>query len=350
MFHTNYVEARRAFCETAENSHFELEAYELSNIRGVDGENLTIDVAAKGEGNQLIMTSGIHGVEGYAGSGCQIDCMKHADFDGVRVVLIHAVNPFGFSFKSRANENGVDLNRNCGGSFPRDYNREYDNIHASLWDHIAGDALSSLDEIKRSLRFLEVKYGEAEFSSIISGGQFRRPDGLFYGGDRPQESLSIINEILTSHCTRDASRMLTIDFHTGLGPSGHGELIFSGAMRQPAFGLAKRWLSGVTCPEEGGSVSAIIKGSFDNIFIRSEFGNQVSHVALEYGTVPIQDVLAALCWDAWLRRRISIDVETAVRIRSAVFAAFYGMTDEWRTAVITRAHEVVREAVRSLRD
>lgn len=66
----------------------------------------------------LFHSSGVHGVEGYAGSAVQ---NKILDFfletpnmikDDVAIVIIHVVNPYGMSWWRRWNENNVDLNRN----------------------------------------------------------------------------------------------------------------------------------------------------------------------------------------------------------------------------------------------
>ena len=60
--------------------------------------------------------SGTHGVEGYCGSGIQIGFLKEGLFaelpDDMSVVLLHAMNPYGFSNDRRVNEDNVDLNRN----------------------------------------------------------------------------------------------------------------------------------------------------------------------------------------------------------------------------------------------
>ncbi len=348
MFHTNYRDARRAFRDAARDNNFEFASYKLPNLCGIDGENLSIDVAVKGEGNQLILTSGVHGIEGYAGSGCQISCMKHIDFNDIRVILIHAINPHGFSYKSRTNENAVDLNRNCGGSFPRYYNHDYDHIHEKLRAHIYNDSPPSQSALKKTLQLLEATMGEAEFAKAITGGQFRHPDGLFYGGNRLQKSLEIVNDILMTHCRNKASRTLTIDFHTGLGPSGHGELVFTGTAPQPALGLVRQWLTDVTCPAEGGSVTKSVKGSAEKIFIRDDLGHQVSYAALEFGTLPMKDVLLALCGDVWLKRQTKVDADIANHIRTSVFTAFCGTTDEWQTSVLIKTHKVIKQAVQAL--
>src|SRR5690606_23379879 len=64
----------------------------------------------------LLLVSGTHGVEGYCGSGCQLALLDLGVFDrlpeGTAVVLVHAINPYGFAWRQRLTEGHVDLNRN----------------------------------------------------------------------------------------------------------------------------------------------------------------------------------------------------------------------------------------------
>ena len=82
-------------------------------------EPLTIDVAIAGAtkpSTAIVLSSGVHGVEGLFGSALQLAFLERlASWQppaGAAVVLIHAVNPFGFAWLRRFNENNVDLNRN----------------------------------------------------------------------------------------------------------------------------------------------------------------------------------------------------------------------------------------------
>ena len=84
------------------------------------GEALAIDSAYVGKpraARLLVLSSGIHGVEGYFGSAVQLawlDALAHrAPTVETGVLLIHAINPYGFAWRRRWNENNVDLNRNC---------------------------------------------------------------------------------------------------------------------------------------------------------------------------------------------------------------------------------------------
>ncbi len=116
VFSENYASARQRFLAAAERAV-------VTNINcslsGPQGEPLCIDVARLGDSDArkaLFVLSGTHGVEGYVGSAAQVNWLSShteatLDLD-VCVFLIHAVNPFGFAWDRRTNEDNVDLNRN----------------------------------------------------------------------------------------------------------------------------------------------------------------------------------------------------------------------------------------------
>ena len=86
---------------------------------GPNQENLCIDIATIGSidsDNLLLYSSGIHGVEGFAGSAIQLsvlDQLKNANpITDYCIVLIHIINPYGMAWHRRVNENNVDMNRN----------------------------------------------------------------------------------------------------------------------------------------------------------------------------------------------------------------------------------------------
>src|SRR6516225_9551772 len=60
--------------------------------------------------------SGTHGVEGFCGSGCQTGYLNDRLYEALSsksaVILVHALNPFGFAWLRRVNEDNIDVNRN----------------------------------------------------------------------------------------------------------------------------------------------------------------------------------------------------------------------------------------------
>ena len=93
----------------------------LEGVDGLEGETLATDVVRIGPADAkrlLVLTSATHGVEGFCGSGAQIALMRDEALPalmeklGVAMLLVHAINPYGFSYLSRTTEGNVDLNRN----------------------------------------------------------------------------------------------------------------------------------------------------------------------------------------------------------------------------------------------
>ena len=87
-----------------------------------DSASLTLDVAVlpgnTKELGTIVHSSGVHGIEGYAGSAVQLALLelftaKAIDpKDRPTIVMLHGVNPVGMKEWRRCNENNVDLNRN----------------------------------------------------------------------------------------------------------------------------------------------------------------------------------------------------------------------------------------------
>jgi Protein of unknown function (DUF2817) len=117
-YSTNYAEARAQFIEAARANNATVESYRLSQA-GPTGEELATDTAWVGTTTAkkvLVTTSATHGVEGYFGSATQVEWLRRAKDQtlpqDVAALHIHAINPYGFAWMRRANEDNVDINRN----------------------------------------------------------------------------------------------------------------------------------------------------------------------------------------------------------------------------------------------
>lgn len=64
----------------------------------------------------LALQSATHGVEGFAGSACILDLLRTGAArelpPDTALLLVHAINPWGFAWIRRTTAEGVDLNRN----------------------------------------------------------------------------------------------------------------------------------------------------------------------------------------------------------------------------------------------
>jgi len=349
MFPADYVDGRRRFTALATDAGYTLTTYAHPAHLGPAGEELACDVARIGPSAPraiLLVSSGTHGVEGFCGSGCQAALLNEGILrslpSDVAVVLVHAVNPYGFAHLRRTNEDNVDLNRNFVDHDQEFPNPAYDEIHGWLvpedWD---GPARAHADT--EIARYIENR-GIRVFQQAFSGGQYTHADGLFYAGPRTVWSNQTWRRVLQDHCSQ-AGHVVAIDLHTGLGPSGVGEALCLGSeadyQRSKAlFGDGVTWTGG------GNSVSARIGGTLVHGTIEELGAGRLTMIGLEYGTHPIPVTLEALRAETWLSARGNVDTPQGKRIKQALRDAFYVDTPEWKSAVVERLFSVV-ERVRT---
>lgn len=354
FFPGTYAEARRRFIELAGLRAVALESCENAAHRGAAGERLFLDVAWLGERGAetvLVFGAGTHGVEGHCGSGCMLGGLATGLFDappaGVAVMLVHAFNPWGYSHGRRFNEDNVDLNRNFV-DFDRDLpaNPDYDALHEHLvpagW---SGEPRRRADAA--IAEFIEAR-GAAAFQAALTAGQYRHPDGLFYGGAAPTWSNRTWRDIVRRELA-GRSRVLFIDIHTGLGPYGYGEPIFIDSSEPGGYRRVRGWLGDdVTDMHGGSSVSASVQGPISTPLHRQAPETAFWALSLEYGTRPIEQAVEALRAEHWLHLHPETSPERARAIRARFLDAFYVDEDEWKTRVWTRFEEIYRRAVEAL--
>src|SRR5690348_14021894 len=229
-FSESYAEARAKFCRAAAEAGGAIRSWLNPNARGPNGERLYLDTARFGSAdaaNMLVMISSTHGVEGHCGSGAEIAWLRTGGParlpKDTGALLVHAINPYGFAWTRRVNEDNVDLNRNFV-----DHDKAYPANEG--YAAVAGAILprewteASRAESQRVFDAYAQKHGAFALQGAISGGQHSHPDGVFYGGQKQTWSNRTIRAIARQELGR-ARRVGVIDYHTGLGPFGHGELI-----------------------------------------------------------------------------------------------------------------------------
>jgi hypothetical protein len=353
-FPATYPEAREKFASAARGRGLSVTSHEHPVARGAQGETLAVDVVSLGPGNAarvLFFTSGTHGVEGFCGSGCQVGFLHDdAIFDEfakaqIRVVFLHALNPYGFSHLRRTNEDNVDLNRNFRDfSSPPPPNRAYAEVH----DFIVPATWPPSAEDDARLRSYVAAHGERALQAAVSGGQCEFPDGLFYGGVRPAWSNGVLRRVLRE-TAGPAEALAWIDFHTGLGPRGHGETIYSGHAIDADVARAKAfWGASVTSFHDGTSSSAPLTGVNYNAVYDELPQVRYAGIALEYGTQSFFEVMQALRSDQWLANHPDAPAAQRTTLKRAIRDAFYQDADDWKLTIYAQALERTRQALAGL--
>ena len=356
-FSASYAEARRKFLEAAGAAGLAVES-KPHPLPGIEGEPLFMDVARDGHPSAarlLVLSSGCHGVEGYCGSGVQVDALRDASLReraakaGVAILYIHALNPYGFSHFRRTTHENVDLNRNFHDfSAPLPQNVEYRELHPLLVPQEWPPSAQNLQALQAYI----AQHGEKAYQSAISRGQHEFPDGPFYGGQAPTWSNLAVREVLRTHGRR-AGRLAWIDIHTGLGPSGVGERIYAGRDDAAAIARARDWWGGegrtpITSFYDGSSTSAFLTGLMFTSAYEECPQAEYTGMALEYGTVPVMETFHALRGEQWLNRHPDAPADVAAQIRRTNFEAFYTDTDAWRERILAQGREAMGQAVEGL--
>jgi predicted deacylase len=352
-FARSYADARAKFRAAAGARGLTVESEVLPALQGVDGEVLAMDVAELGAADAesvFVLTSATHGIEGYCGSGAQVallhdDAFLRAARDaGIAVLFIHAVNPHGFSYGRRVNEDNVDLNRNFRDfAAPLPDNPAYAEIHPILLPATWPPPKESDEAIGTYI----AKRGQRAFQAALTGGQYGYPDGLFYGGTSPAWSNRTLRSVLRRHSAR-RRRVAWIDFHTALGPRGHGEKIYAGRNAPADLARARAfWGDDVTSFYDGSSTSANVTGFVTSAGYEECPDAEFTAMALEYGTVPLPQVFQALRADHWLHNHPEAQ-SMRPAIRKAMRDAFYVDEDDWKDAVYGQAQRAALATVERL--
>ncbi|GMG89816.1 M14 family metallopeptidase [Cupriavidus metallidurans] len=350
-FARSYAEARQKFLAAARACGATLTEFPHPTETGNQGEALAMDVAWVGAADAsrvLLVTSGTHGAEGFCGSGTQVamlaDTGLHSDCHraGCALMFIHAVNPYGFSHLRRVNEDNVDLNRNFADfERPLPANPAYAEIAPML---LPSQWPPSCDEHTALMKRVTER-GMGWFQAAISAGQYQDPDGMFFGGQQATWSNYTLRRIL-ARFGAGRTTLRWVDVHTGLGPWGYGEPIYMGPDEARQLNKTRAiWGGSVTSIYDGSSTSANLTGLAWAAVPQTLPTIDYAGIALEFGTLPLPDVLDALRGDHWLHVHPEADENQRALIKQAVWRAFYGDSDEWRDGVVAQVTDAVRKGI-----
>jgi hypothetical protein len=352
-FPADYRSGRAAFIEACEDADLGVTARVHPTAKGPDGKPLFIDVAtigAREAKTALLLISGTHGVEGYFGSGVETGLLREGLArrapKGAKIVVLHALNPFGFAWNRRVNEDNADINRNFVDHAHPPTNAAYE----LLADAIAPASIGpdAMRKANARLREYARAHGDFALQEAISRGQYRYTDGLYFGGAYTAWSAAMLEDVFVEELAH-VKRLIAIDFHTGLGNSGAAEMITEDLPGSKAYARAKAmWGDRVQSSEAGESLSAPLTGTIDAAVARWMKGREHTFAALEVGTAPLRDAFDALRKDNWLHARATPDHRGAKAIKRQIRAAFYPDTVEWKRAVGAHAEETVEAACAAL--
>lgn len=318
------------------------------------GEPLSTDVAWIGPPHAarlIYAQSGTHGAEGFCGSGIQIAWLAgglHRELPpDTAVLLAHAINPSGFTWLRRVTEDNVDLNRNfVDHAAPYPVNAGYEALKDAICPRAWTPAARA--EADQAFAAYGAKHGPMALQAAISSGQYSHAEGVFYGGQAATWSNRTLIDLLRRHAA-NARQVAFIDLHTGLGPYGVGEIMNNHVAGEPAFARVVDWYGEeATSTEAGSSSSAPVHGDITLGVLHALPNAAVTAITLEYGTVPLKDVLDAVRADNWLHAHGGLRSDEGRAIKAEIRRAFYPEAADWERMVVNRADDVLQRALAGL--
>jgi hypothetical protein len=353
LFSGTFAEGRGRFREAATAAGAVLASHPNPE-KGPNGESLSTETAwlgPKDAGRLFFAQAGTHGAEGFCGSGIETGWLQNGLFTHLpadtAVLLVHAINPYGFAWVRRVTEDNVDLNRNfIDHAKPSPDNPGY----RALRDAINPAEWTTESERRNRERFLAYasEHGAMGLQIALTQGQYFDDQGIYYGGSSAGWSNRTMRAILEPHA-HHVRKIFFIDLHTGLGPYGYGEIISNHLAGDPGNDRVRDWFGAeATSTDDGTSTSPVITGDTHVGLTESLPGVEATGITLEFGTVPLEDMLNAVRADNWVHIHGDLESPKGKEIKSQIRAAFYPDKDDWKKMVIERANDVAERAMKGL--
>lgn len=228
-FPASYEESREAFIQDLETIQARWPSARLESREVSPEDVLSVEwIAADPTGSPqkaLVLTCGIHGIEGYVGAGMRrlfLDqFLDRINQTTTGLYLVHAINPWGMKNMRRVSRNNIDLNRNFTQD-PEDF-QEAINPAYRYYDHILNP--------DRPLRTLELeklgvvssvviellKSGMTHLRNAVLQGQRSNLEGIFCAGRAYEPETQVMMDLLKGILSTYQD-VLLLDMHTGYGP------------------------------------------------------------------------------------------------------------------------------------
>lgn len=237
-FKNNYEESRETFRDLLSRVQEVWPEAKLYQHSIGENEDNTIDIiyaeATASNDKVALLTSGEHGIEGYAGAAVIhlfVDrYLESIDPSTTGICLVHAINPWGMRHFRRVTENNVDLNRNYfleETDIPYDLNENYEKESHIFLPKKPLDVISKeKTELYESLSKGMMNEGYKGIKQAKGMGQFQFDRGVYFGGYEEEPSGAYI-KTWQRHLLEHFQKVIHMDWHTALGPTNEVTMVIS---------------------------------------------------------------------------------------------------------------------------
>jgi hypothetical protein len=289
-------------------------------------------------------------VEGFFGSAVQLAALDGLDDwrlpANTTTILIHALNPFGFAWHRRFNEENVDLNRNflLGGetySGAPPLSARFRSVLTPRGFH------RGVGWWTARMALLAARHGVGSFWRTLPVGQYEYPDFLHFGGHAMSQTALQCN-IALPPLLKDMQDVVHLDFHTGLGRWAIGDLLLG--ERENADGVAwwrDHFSETVVKEAVSSDRSYVVRGGFGP-WLQARFAScRYRYAVAEFGTYSPRRVMQALAEELRWHHRLGTTAPEHWS-RRQLADTFVPPNPRWRTAALNSGVSLVRRAFESL--
>jgi hypothetical protein len=343
-FSPDYATGRARFREMALRAGGRVESLPIG-AAGPQGEALSIDTASFGPvaaTRAVVHSSGLHGVEGFAGSAIQLQLLNSIPAlpHDTALILTHVLNPFGMAWLRRVNEQNVDLNRNClegepySGAPP---------TYAQCDGFLNPPSAPRADFYLLKAQFLIMRYGKTALKQAVAEGQYEFPRGLFFGGKSFQSGPAQWRSFLP-RALPHVERVISIDVHTGVGKYGEDLLLVDAPHFEHMRGMFGDRVSPLE-PDRGPAYR--VRGGLQNLIFGVFPRADVSFLGQEFGTYsPVKMTHALREENRWHHFGTG---DPQHRTKRRLKEVFCPDDERWRRNVLDRGDQLIGRALNSLR-
>ncbi len=355
-FKSTYRDCRMNFLANAQKAaaRYDFAVRGSFAVPGSTDRDLVMDYlyvpATKRMEKLLILTAGVHGIEGYAGNAVLDLFFKEVfptlDTDSTGVIVFHAINPYGMKHFWRFTEENIDLNRNCSRD-PKLYstvNAGYAKLRGLLEpEGKASAGFLATAALTLKMIWYNLTMDRKDIMEAVVCGQYEYPEGIFFGGKKQAPQIAEMTRILSTIMARYRFAA-HIDLHTAYGRRGYLHLIVKPMddkknknMESLFPGHPIDWSSGKDFYQSSGELNSYLYSLVP--------GLPVLPVTFEYGTLDSQTLSGGMkslktiiFGNQGIQNGYAGDDDRSA-IRAMAMEMFYPQSPAWKSEVIRQSRE-----------